>query len=326
MERKLARIEVITALTPIPSADRIECASILGWNVVVKKGEFQPGDKCVYFEIDSILPKAPWSEFLVDQPIRLKTKKLRGVISQGLALPLSLFCAMSQYEVGTDVTDMLGVTKYEPPWNGGDLEARSLRPGWIPKTDEERIQNIPEVLDEINQNPLNQNGLTWNQMYATVKMDGSSMTIARRDGELFVCSRNMRLDVDRENRFTMLAKKYATQIPDGFIVQGEACGPGFNGNRMGFKEPLWLVFNVMTIQGNRLSMNDMLAFCEEHELTTVPMVPIPAGLKTVQDVLEYAAGFKYVNDHPAEGLVLRSFDQTVSFKAISNQYLLKTEG
>ena len=54
--RKLARVEEITNIQPIENADAIELASVKGWNVVIKKGEFKKGDKCVYFEIDSFLP------------------------------------------------------------------------------------------------------------------------------------------------------------------------------------------------------------------------------------------------------------------------------
>lgn len=93
--RKLVSIQVIKSISPIPDADAIEVAEVLGYKVVVKKGEFKIGDKCVFFEVDSILPVTPWSEFLKDKnapdkPIRLKTVKLRKQVSQGLALPLSI--------------------------------------------------------------------------------------------------------------------------------------------------------------------------------------------------------------------------------------------
>ena len=105
--RTIASIQRITSLTPINGADAIECAHVLGWDVVVKKGEFQPGDRVVYVEIDSLLPERPEFEFLrkacfkpaiLDRDgkellragFRVRTVKLRGQVSQGICFPLSI--------------------------------------------------------------------------------------------------------------------------------------------------------------------------------------------------------------------------------------------
>ena len=90
-ERKLVHIEKIVNLQPISGYDRVEYATVLGWKVVVRKGEFQVGDYCCYFEIDSKLPEAEWSEFLRPKHFKVKTQKMCKVISQGLALPLDTF-------------------------------------------------------------------------------------------------------------------------------------------------------------------------------------------------------------------------------------------
>ena len=91
MERKLVSIQVIDDVAPIDGADNIMQARVMGWTVVVKKGEFAPGDRCVFFEIDSVLPDGPaWSEFMRPRGFRVRTAKLRGVLSQGLALPLAI--------------------------------------------------------------------------------------------------------------------------------------------------------------------------------------------------------------------------------------------
>ena len=94
MNRKLASIQLIKDLRPIPNADAIVCAQVLGWECVAKKNEFNVGDKCVYFEIDSVLPIESWNDHLrkePDKPLRIKSIRLRGVLSQGLALPISIF-------------------------------------------------------------------------------------------------------------------------------------------------------------------------------------------------------------------------------------------
>ncbi len=90
MERKLATIQKIIEVHPIVNADNLERAVIKGWNVVVKKGEFQAGDLCVYCEIDSLMPERPEFEFLESKKYRIKTTKFRGQVSQGIAFPLSI--------------------------------------------------------------------------------------------------------------------------------------------------------------------------------------------------------------------------------------------
>lgn len=122
MARALAHIETIKEINPIIGADNIEMATVLGWKVIAKKGEFKVGDKCVYFEIDSLLPKRPWSEFMENKKYKVKTMKLskfgENCFSQGLALPFDLFVNEKYYSklvnanIGDDVTDIIGVKYY----------------------------------------------------------------------------------------------------------------------------------------------------------------------------------------------------------------------
>ena len=83
MERQLASVQKIVNLQPIQGADKIETAQVLGWQCVVKKGEFKVGDLCIYFEIDSQLPKHPVFDFMADRKYRVRTIKLRKQIAQG---------------------------------------------------------------------------------------------------------------------------------------------------------------------------------------------------------------------------------------------------
>ncbi len=140
---KEATIQQITSVEPIEGADKIEKAKILGWQVVVEKGQFKPGDLCVYCEIDSILPEKPEFEFLRPRGFRIKTIKLRKVLSQGIAFPLSIFGG-DIISVGMDVTDLIGVTHYEKPIAANMRGMiRCGRPHYVPRTDETRIQSIP---------------------------------------------------------------------------------------------------------------------------------------------------------------------------------------
>ena len=115
--RKLASIQTVNAVEPIPNADAIERVRVLGWWVVSKKGEHKPGDKLVYCEIDSLLPERPEFEFLrpssfkpaqtddlgnvtVAAGFRIKTIKLRGQVSQGICFPLSILPAVTTTSSG----------------------------------------------------------------------------------------------------------------------------------------------------------------------------------------------------------------------------------
>jgi len=147
--RKLATIEKIIDLQPIKNSDFLERATIKGWQLVVKKGEFSTGDFCVYFEVDSILPIRPEFEFLRKNcwnsrynGFRIRTVKLRGQISQGIAFPLSILGDrnLSVLNEGYDLTEELGIQKYVPEIPSclsGTVEG--LFPNFIPKTDEERV-------------------------------------------------------------------------------------------------------------------------------------------------------------------------------------------
>lgn len=128
--RKLSTIQEIGALTPIENADQIETAHVRGWTVVVGKGEFEVGQKVLFFEIDSMLPlDNPLFAFLESRGVkmvgglkyhRLRTMKLRGQISQGLILPIP-----SDFEVEEDedfdYSERLEVLKYEPALPTGGM-------------------------------------------------------------------------------------------------------------------------------------------------------------------------------------------------------------
>ena len=150
INRKLASIQKILSITTIPNSDNLEVCQILGWNVVIRKGDFTVGEKIVYCEVDSILPEKPEFEFLRPRGFRIKTIKLRGQISQGIALPLNIL-TKNGYVEGMDVTEELGIKKYVP-YIPAQLvgKVKGSFPSFIPKTDEIRIQSVPEVLTRHN--------------------------------------------------------------------------------------------------------------------------------------------------------------------------------
>ena len=146
--RKMASIKEIISISPIPDSDNIDLARIDGWQSVVKKGQFQAGEKVIFCEPDSLLPEKPEFEFMRSKHFKIKTCKLRGVISQGICFPLDMLPTGS-YDVDQDVSEILGITKYEPPVPV-QLRGRMRCPIFrlaVPKTDEMRVQNIPDVLE-----------------------------------------------------------------------------------------------------------------------------------------------------------------------------------
>lgn len=356
--RKLVTVRSINDLLPIPGADAIECAVIDGWNVVVKKGEFQQGDLCVYFEVDSFLPEGhPAWQFLVDKSSRmyqgqkghvLRTVKLRGQLSQGLALKTDNFIndfvgskedegqELSEFFIlGEELTGLLGVQKWEPPIPVEIAGAvKGLFPRFISKTDQERVQNIPEVLLD-----------TESQYEVTLKLDGTSMTVYANGGSVGVCSRNYDLKLGEENASNTLVKvatdtgllQALRSMDRNLAVQGELMGPGIQGNREKLNTHTFFVFDIFSIDASAYVLPDerMQIFNELQKLAPeikhVPIISsnfalkdIPSG-PTMQNVLKFAES-KSMNNDVAEGFVFKrcnpSSDGVDSFKVISNKYLL----
>ena len=336
-ERKLASIQTILSLSPIAGADAILLAKVLGWELVVKKTEFQVGDRCVYFEIDSVLPIAQWNDHLrkePNKPLRIKTIRLRGQLSQGLAMPLSII-PTGEYEVGQDVTTLVGVTKYEPvvPAHLSGM-AKGNFPAFLHKTDETRLQSEPRVLDEAISKGL--------VLVGTLKMDGTSFTAYRRDDEFGVCSRNLDLKETEGNAHWRMARKLKLEEilrsePRNLSIQGEICGPSIQANRLGLSESKLYLFNLFDIDaGKYLSHTELSAFAEKHMLNMVPTVYRldfggVVGPRDVNHLLDIANNLNYDNGTPAEGIVWRSMCETysdvlkgrMSFKTISNRFLEK---
>ncbi len=148
---KLASVQIITEIRPIEGADRIEAATVLGYQTVIKKGEFRPGDLCVWHEPDTVAAEKPEYEFLRRQGFRLKVSRFKGQVSQGLALPLSVL-PTAVYAEGDDVTELTGIRKYEKPLSPNLAGvAKGAFPSWMPKTDEPNLRSFPSALEEFKE-------------------------------------------------------------------------------------------------------------------------------------------------------------------------------
>jgi len=337
MERKLATIRQISDLSPIEGADKIELATVGGWKVVVAKDVgHKVGDLVVYCEIDSFLPIRDEFEFLrkssykkmVDgtEGFRLKTIRLRGQISQGLILPISVLnppdsnIYVTPFE-GLDVTEMLEIVKYEPPIPAELAgKVKGLFPSFLRKTDEERIQNLTSEYEEFKKH----------KFYVTEKLDGSSATFYYKDGVFGVCSRNLELLETEGNTFWKVARELdlENKMRDfgvNISVQGELIGEGIQGNPYKIKGQTVRFFNLFDIDLQEYhSFNMMKSTLMIMGLEMVPVVDEYFTLPdTVEELLNYADNKSLLNpDFDREGVVIRTLDRRVSFKVISNKFLI----
>ena len=351
--RQLVSIQSVNAVEPIVGADSIEKARVLGWWVVVKKGEHRPGDRLVYAEIDSLLPERPEFEFLrassfrparvdpatgaVEQPagFRIKTVRLRGQVSQGICFPLSILPDSAPTEEGGDVTDLLGVVKWEPPppadFRG---QARGIPfPAFLPRTDETRVQILDPTLER-------HRGKTF---HVTEKLDGTSFTAFVHDDEFGLCGRNVWLDrddgthalvrlargLDLEAKLRVLRDRLGCDV----AIQGEVIGPGIQKNKYALPGIALRIFNVLDVRARRLlDHGDLLESLAAVKLESVPQLGTIVLDHSVDELVAYAEGTSALNPRvQREGVVFRpgveEYDETIggrlSFKAINPKFLLK---
>jgi len=325
----LASIQKIESLTPIPGADRIETARVLGWDCIVRKGEFQVGDLCIYIETDTIIPKQLLDEtYEGDEQVRLKVIKMKKQISQGLVLKLMGTKYQTRvgdeseecFDIGRDVSELLGVKKYvkEIPASMQGLIKGNF-PSFIPKTDEVRIQGEMELLDLLRGKPY----------YITQKLDGTSGTFYKYNGVFGVCSRNMELKPG-ENVYWRMAEKYHIDewLPDGYAIQGEICGPSIQGNKLGLEEVEMFIFNIYNISEHRYEPFDFISgfilyHGNEREFVPILKIDDDGFYLTLEELLAMATSGKYPNGTPQEGIVVRAIDQSISFKVINPEFCLK---
>jgi len=313
---------------------------------------------------------------------RLRTIKLRGQVSQGLLLKTTdLLFAVETKSIGpdssavlrlekldhegADLTEILGIQKWEAPIPAQlQGQAAGMFPtSLIPKTDQERIQNCFGEIQKrakrfatekiwnaetqtLEEHPVVVPADFKEPTYeVTMKLDGSSCTIFRWEGELRVCSRNLELkisDENADNTFVKMALKYADAIPDGLAFQGEVCGPAIQGNREGFKEHRFFVFDIFDIQKHEyLSPFDRREFLQDLRVVGacagshfngpsfdapehVPVLGVDwKAPASVEAGLALAEG-PSINHKVREGLVWKcNEDPGFSFKTISTQFLLK---
>lgn len=367
--RKLATIRKITDIQPIPNADAIEVATVGGWKAVIGKGQYEVGETIIYCEIDSYLPIREEFEFLRKssyiqmedgkEGFRLKTMKLRGQISQGLVLKLDTLngCENSdgekfvlgfrsiegkridtlgnengfniELESGYDVTDLLGITKYEKPIPK-ELEGKihGYIDGRIKRTDEERIQNLTEDYDQLRE-------FTYTE---SEKIDGESFTSFVLDERFGVCTRELDLiipeeysdDLPRHLRYALKndLEEKVRSFGKNIALQGELVGPGITKNKYNLEDLELFLFNIFDIDTySYYPKSEMIKIADQLGMKVAPIVNDKIILPTTtEELLALVEGKSYLNSNTErEGSVFVSnnSNERISFKVISNKYLLK---
>lgn len=333
---KLASIEKIIKIVPHNYADTLEIAYVLGWQTVVKKGIHKEGDKVVFITIDTIVPRYTWSAFLKDsknpdKPIRIKNIKLRGEFSSGLVISLNEFNAspFKDYDVGTDLTEIIGITKYikEIPANLSGENIGDFPTHLASKTDEDNGLSDPELVKKVIESPT---------VTITQKIDGSSITVVVEQGEVKeVCSRNLSKKDTPNSAFWNAARKLRFEFPFTGVIQGELAGNGIQKNPMKLEDKEIFVFQIKKEDGSYMNYQEMKGFCNVELLCQV--VPFVAECSfvgsTVEEALikmqDLADQQVYATSKlPAEGIVIRpssyprSFEsrRPLGFKLINRNY------
>jgi RNA ligase (TIGR02306 family) len=308
----VATIETISEIKPHINADKLELATVCGFQTVVKKEEFKVGDKCVYIKSDSILKEHPEFEFLRSKNFRIRQNtKFRGEVSSGIAFPVFLLERFNHPSGmnnvigiiketplldGYNVSDIIGASHYEKPIASHLVGLiKGNFPPYIPKTDETRLQGVKFILEE----------LKGKEVYITLKCDGTSSTFANNGVEIDVCSRNLSVKLDDDaSIYNQIAKKYnlieklkAFNPYSRYGIQGEICGGKIQGNPMALKEDKRFVFNVWNVDEQKyIGYYGMQDICDKLELEMVPLIQIVSDFSMSFDELVEMSKRTYEGD------------------------------
>jgi RNA ligase (TIGR02306 family) len=273
--------------------------------------DIAPGDEAIVFLQDALLPPDDRWSFMEKHKWRVRMARFKGVPSECLIVKGAL-----GMEPGTDLSESLGVTKYEKPIPAGmQGDFVGAFPANIPKTDEPNFQSVPELVERMH-------GESW---YATEKADGSSCTAYVDSDGLHVCSRNWELKEftasGGKNVYWVAARKYGLdRLPHGLALQFEVVGPGIQGNPMGLTEIEARAFTLRDTREHRnLPWSDLVKQTETLYMPTARFVANGDQGMTDEE-LRKLAEVKYANGKHGEGIVIRAIDSSWSFKAINLLY------
>lgn len=361
MSSLIVEICKIEEILPHENADRLELATIKGWICVIQKNSFNVGDLCLYIPIDSILPEELESKiFGTDSKIkldkhRIRTIKLRGIISQGLVVKPEVV-GINKYKLGQDFTSELGITKYEPPQHLPSaygsckkVKKRYINSNFNKYTDIANIKNHPKVFEE------------GGQVYISEKIHGTSFRAGWVENEAntywkkikkffglldkyeFIWgSRNIQLSSPKyeekcfydENVYAKTVKQYdlKNMLKYGEVLYGEIVGYGIQkGYTYGCVEGETRLYAYDIMKDNKwLDAEDFAYLCGIKEILKVPTLFIGDYSKAV--VEEYTKGCSTIDTIGTpirEGCVVKPIKERNNpycgrtvLKSINSEYLL----
>lgn len=347
--RKLATIQRVLAINPIPDADLIERVTIKGWNIVSQKGIHKVGDLVIYIEIDSLLPIRSEFEFLRKTSYRqfkdgsegflLRTVRMRGQVSQGLLLPLRTLDSFAKWiqddiAIGSDVSKMLGIVLYEEPIPEELLgQAKGMTPSFVPDSSQERVQNSLSLIERYA-----------GELYRkTEKLDGWAVSYYINNDTFGVCSKGVDyLDVEGNPYWAFahsvnLEARLRQILEPGsnVILQGELVGEGIQKNKYQLKGKTVYFYNARGNDGVdapiELVLDLINNLTEGEKLKECPVINANYILPdSSEKLIEDASIRSLINPKIwAEGVILKNktishdFNGRTSIKVINPNFLLK---
>lgn len=364
--RKLAYIAIVDEISPtVQPSDNICIASIGFWKCVVPKGKYNVGEKVIYISIDSAIDISnPIFSSFGKEVERVKTRTFRGSESQGLVIDINnILLKYPEYDieklqVGDDVTDLLGVTKYILPEEELQYDATNGTSD-IPKI---KITNIIEPTDELRIQNCNKylNSIRGKNIVITKKMDGCSCSFILHNEKFYIAGRNFiwnnPLDKNSAHYFAMATElnieKKMIEKGVNMAIRGELIGPKISNGRTGIPKLTFMVFNIYDF-GTRKYLNyaECMGICTEFKLMHVPVLYI-GNIDDICSIEKYSFFDSHTKNSDAEyckslytnfmtiaemqdtwytpklraeGIVVKTdvVGNRLSFKVISNKYLLK---
>ena len=344
--RKLVSIRKIHKIEQIPYYPALSEYHVDGWTIVDQSCKYKEGELVVFFEPDTALPVDPRFEFLpvvdVDGEKRhlITVQKIRGKYSQGIILPLEMFPEIRNPCEGMPVADIIGAEKYEPSniANTSYVKKGDF-PAFLIKSDQPRIQDFPQYFTEFYDSEFEE----------TEKIDGTSVTIYLHRGEFGICAREYEVNIPESPKYigVMVASKInlekaMRQVGDNFAVQCEGIGPNIQVKLYPYPYSTLFVYDIIdttTVKklppAERMEIyNNLFGTLQKintkkvakyfgHVPVLRPSVKIFHECPTIEKLLSHADGQSVITNAPREGLVYKGVNVPISFKAISNKYLVE---
>lgn len=359
MARDLAIITKVQKIEPIPKYDRVVKATIENYPVIVQKDQFKEGDLCVYIFYDTLLPIKPEFEFLrkssyskLYDGFRIRNMKMCGMYSSGIAFNLDILPEDFVIKEGADVSEVLGIRKYDPEELQGKQQGQNKHKNpimlffmqfkWFrklyAKIRGKKIRQYPETVQKSDETNIEKLFNAYKEQrpderfYVTEKCEGSAgaWMLHGKRRKYLVFSHNVIRDSKDNNLWARVGKIYMLEKilrseKRNLCIQGEVCGPDIQKNIYGLKMPMLFVYKVTDVDtGEAFNFNELQQFCFKHDLVMVPLVGTGVTLPdTLDEVLKDCEGTSVFANVPREGLVWRSMtDQSIGFKAKSRSYQL----